>query len=97
MSKHGNPLLKAGIPMVLLVVGGSFFLSNFTQTSVQMKDRYKKSRSERQFNLEEEHDKLLKKLDIDNFTLSKIPRPDEDTKTVTREKGKTYSGKKASD
>ena len=70
-------LLKAGIPMVLLVVGGSLFLTNFVNTQVELKDLHNKGTSERKFDLEEEHRKLLKQLDIDNFTLSRIPRPDE--------------------
>ncbi len=64
--------------MILLVVGGSLFLTNFTQTRVELKDRVLKSSSEKQFDLEEENRKLLKKLDIENFSLSRIPRPDEE-------------------
>ena len=43
-------------------------------------DKHTKSTSERKFNLEEENKKLLKQLDIENFSLSRIPRPDDDTK-----------------
>lgn len=64
--------------MILLVVGGSLFLTNFTQTRVELKDRVLKSSSEKQFDLEEENRKLLKKLDIENFSLSRIPRPGEE-------------------
>lgn len=73
-----NYLLKAGLPMILLVVGGSVFLTSFTQTRVEMKDRVMKSSTEKQFDLAEENRKLLKKLDIDNFSLSRIPRPGEE-------------------
>lgn len=75
-------LLKAGVPMILLVVGGSFFLSNFMETHMELKDKHMKSTPERQFDLEEENRQLLKKLNIDDFKLSRIPRPDElDPKT----------------
>ena len=48
------------------------------------------SKSERKFSLEEEHKKLLEKLDIDNFSLSRIPRPDD------KEVEKEQKNKKAS-
>jgi|EP01033_Poteriospumella_lacustris_P014546 hypothetical protein len=76
--RKANYVLTAGLPMILLVVGGSLFLTNFTQTRVELKDRVLKSSSEKQFDLEEENRKLLKKLDIENFSLSRIPRPDEE-------------------
>jgi len=78
-TRRKNIFLKTGLPFVVLVVGGSLFLSNFTQTGVDLRDQRNKSSSEHHFNLEEENKKLLKKLDIDNFSLSRIPRPDEET------------------
>lgn len=36
-----------------------------------------KSTSTRKYDLEKEHKKLLEKLDIENFSLSRIPRPEE--------------------
>jgi hypothetical protein len=63
--------------MILLVVGGSLFLTNFTQTRVELKDRAIKSTSQKKFDLDEENRKLIQKLDIDNFSLSRIPRPEE--------------------
>lgn len=72
-----NRFAQAGLPLLFLVVGGSFFLSQFTATQVEFRDKQARSSSVRQFNLEEEHRKLMKNLDIDNFTLSRIPRPEE--------------------
>jgi hypothetical protein len=43
-----------------------------------MKDRRTSSRSQRVVSLEEENEKILKSLDIDNYKLSRIPRPDEE-------------------
>jgi len=70
--------VKVGIPLIIFVVGGSYFLSVFMSTHMEIKDRNNNSKSERNFNLEEEHKLLMKKLDIDNFSLSRIPRPDDD-------------------
>lgn len=72
-----NLFLKAGAPLILLVLSGSLLLSNFLETQVEMRDKNKKSTTQKQFDLEEEHRKLMKNLDIDNFTLSRIPRPEE--------------------
>jgi hypothetical protein len=78
--KKSNKLLQAGVPLILLVVAGSLFLSNFLTTQVELKDKGNQGKSERKFDLEEEHRKLLKSLDIDNYTLSRIPRPDDSEK-----------------
>ncbi len=75
--RRRNLFLKAGVPMIAMIVAGSVFLSNFVATQVEMKDKNEKAINERQFDIEEEHRKLLKRLDIDNFTLSRIPRPEE--------------------
>lgn len=70
-------MVKAGLPLVLFMLGGSYFLSIFVETHVEARDKNNQSKSTRKFNLEEEHKALMKKLDIDNFTLSRIPRPEE--------------------
>lgn len=93
MSRRGNVFLRTGLPLVVLVVGGSWFLSNFTQTAVELKDQRNRSSSERQFDLEEENKKLIKQLDIDNFSLSRIPRPDE-VADSTSSSGSPKSNKK---
>jgi len=73
-------LAKAGIPLVAMVLGCTFVLSQFMQTHMEIKDKRSKSTSQRKFDLEEEHRLLMKKLDIDNFSLSRIPRPEEEAK-----------------
>jgi DNA-directed RNA polymerase subunit H (RpoH/RPB5) len=85
-----NVMLKAGIPLVLLVVAGSLFLSNFVTTQVEMKDKNNSATNEKEFTLEEEHRKLLKKLDIENYSLSRIPRPEE---VIEKEKQKDQTKK----
>ena len=47
------------------------------ETHYEIKDKKHTSMSTRQFNLEAEHAKMMKQLDIDNYTLSRIPRPGE--------------------
>ena len=53
-------------------------LSTFMQTHMEMKDRKEKSTTKRTFDIEEEHRKMMKQLDIDNYSLSRIPRPEEE-------------------
>lgn len=74
-------MLYIGVPFITFMVGGSYFLSIFMDTHMQVKDKtHGTAISTRTFNLQKEHDELLKKLSIDDFQLSRIPRP-EDSKT----------------
>lgn len=59
------------------VVVGSGALSVFMENHYEVKDRRHGSISERKFDLKKEHDSMVKSLDIDNYSLSRIPRPDE--------------------
>jgi hypothetical protein len=72
-------MLTVGIPMVLFTVGGCYMLSIFLETHVALKDKQNKSTTTRKFDLEEEHKALMEKLDLDSFSLSRIPRPAEET------------------
>ena len=56
------------------------FIYNYYQ------DKNIKSTSERKFNLEEENKKLMQQLDIENFSLSRIPRPDDSKGGTTTKK-----------
>jgi hypothetical protein len=67
-------MVRVGLPLMTFMVGGCYVLSTFVETQVEMKDKKNASKSTRKFDLEEEHLMLSKKLDIDNFTLSRIPR-----------------------
>lgn len=75
-ARGAGALAKAGVPMIAFMVGGSFLLAHFMQTHMEIKDKRQTSVSKRKFDLEEEHKSLMKKLDIDNFSLSRIPRPE---------------------
>lgn len=43
--------------------------------------------SRRKFDLEEEHRSLMRNLDIDNFSLSRIPRPEEVVERTRQRRG----------
>jgi Cytochrome c oxidase assembly protein COX16 len=84
----GSTFAKAGVPLVAMVLGCTYFLTQFLQTHMEIKDkRSGKSSSQRKFDLDEEHRLLMKKLDIENFSLSRIPRPEEEIKG-SKTKGK---------
>lgn len=70
-------MMTAGAPMIIFIVGGSVALSNFMQTHYDLKDKAKKSTTTRKFDLEEEHAKMMKQLNVNDFSLSRIPRPEE--------------------
>lgn len=77
-----NKFLTAGVPFLALVIGSTLFLSNFMETHMSLKDKQNSSKTQRKFDLDEEHAKIMKQLDIENFKLSRIPRPGEDTKNM---------------
>jgi hypothetical protein len=69
--------IKAGLPLVVLLCGGSYSLSQFTQTQFEIKDKKQKRMSQKTFDIQEEHRRIQKSLNIDDYSLSRIPRPDE--------------------
>jgi len=79
--------LKVGVPLFVFLLGGVYVLTNFMQTHMEIKDKRTKSSSKRVFDLEEERDMLMKKLDIENFTLSRIPRVDDGKELNENKKG----------
>ena len=65
---------------------------------MEIKDKRQSSTSVRKFDLEEEHRLLMKKLDIDNFSLSRIPRAPTDGEEPPKEgsgKGKFRQNSKS--
>ena len=79
-------LLTAGAPLITLLLGGSYVLSSFMETHYEVKDKRNKSISTRKFDLEEEHAKMMKDLNIDDYKLSRIPRAEGEQDTQ-RKKG----------
>jgi hypothetical protein len=75
MVAGGNAaFFKAGVPLVAFVCVGSWALSTFVQGHYEKKDLKTKSLSQRQYSLEEEHKKMLKKLDIDDYEMVPAPK-----------------------
>lgn len=74
--KETQAIIMSGVPLIIFMLGACYALSQFLETHVEMKDRQSNSKSIRKFDLEEEHEALMKRLDIDNFSLSRIPRKD---------------------
>ena len=76
-------------PLVFLIVGDAFGMSVFMQTHLSFKDCRGATTSVREFTLEEDHKKMMKKLDIENYSLSRIPRREElsNTKEKNRSAG----------
>jgi len=98
MSKAGRTvgqsvLIKAGVPMVALMLGGSWALSQFMQTHMDIKDQRNQSVSKRKFDLEEEHRMLMKKLGDMEFSLSRIPREEDGPKPDPTKSKKQNSSK----
>ncbi|CAM9516273.1 unnamed protein product [Choristocarpus tenellus] len=76
-SRGANPFLKAGMPLLAFIVGGSYVLSQFVSGQVEAKDLRGRSKSIREFNLEEEHRRTMK-IFSEDYELRRIPRPDEE-------------------
>jgi hypothetical protein len=74
-------LIYVGVPLLLFMIGGTYFLSVFTNARIEIKDQQqgkgKNSQTIRNFDLEEEHKNLMSKLNLDDFSLSRIPRPED--------------------
>ncbi|EWM29133.1 Cytochrome c oxidase assembly protein COX16 [Nannochloropsis gaditana] len=71
--------LSAGLPLLVFLTGGSLFLAKFVQGRVEAKDSKLQSRSEREFSIEEEHKRMMAKLDPENaYKVVRIHRPEDD-------------------
>ncbi|KAG9414645.1 hypothetical protein AC1031_008053 [Aphanomyces cochlioides] len=82
MRKKSNTFVKVGLPFVIFVVGGFSILNQFLGGKMEKKDVLVKSQSERAFNLDEEHRKMMEKLKTDDFVIKRIPNPGEDPRKV---------------
>ncbi|NP_001291162.1 cytochrome c oxidase assembly protein COX16 homolog, mitochondrial [Esox lucius] len=88
-----NKTLKYGIPMLLLIVGGSFGLREFTQIRYDVQKIRKKldpaleakvNKQKQSVILEEEYQKM-KEVDLDKWKNVRGPRPWEDSKQYQEE------------
>ncbi|XP_066550645.1 cytochrome c oxidase assembly protein COX16 homolog, mitochondrial [Amia ocellicauda] len=98
-----NKTARYGIPMLLLIVGGSFGLREFTQIrydaqKIQRKlDPSLEARIKAQNNpvtLEEEYEKL-KEVNLDNWKNIRGPRPWEDSREFQEQQHKLQAARQA--
>jgi hypothetical protein len=82
--KKDNIFITTGVPLIILIFSGSVLMSYFMDSNIEIKGRTSKSTTPRQFDIDEEHRLLMKKLDIENYTLSRIPRPEEEEEEQSR-------------
>ena len=74
--------LKSGIPFMLLIIGGSLGLSPIVGGQFMFRDVKVKRQSEEQYDIEEEHKKLMKKMgDLSDYKLIPVPRPSDETQS----------------
>lgn len=77
-------MIYVGVPLLLFMIGGTCFLQMFMDAKLEVRDRQQgQSVTVRKFDLEEEHKLLMSKLDLDDFSLSRIPRPEDPTSVTT--------------
>jgi Cytochrome c oxidase assembly protein COX16 len=70
--------MRYGLPFVLLCAGGYYALSQFVGTKYEAIDSRIKKRSERTAVLEEEHKKIMAKLNSEELVLKPVPPPKDD-------------------
>ncbi|KAL0969433.1 hypothetical protein UPYG_G00227330 [Umbra pygmaea] len=97
-----NKTLKYGVPMLLLIVGGSFGLREFTQIRYDAQKIKKKLdpaleakvNKKKQTDLLEEEYKKMKEVDLEKWQNIRGPRPWEDSKQY-QEQQRSQLGKTA--
>ncbi|XP_020619894.1 cytochrome c oxidase assembly protein COX16 homolog, mitochondrial-like [Orbicella faveolata] len=89
--------LKFGVPMITLIVGGSFALKEFTEIKIKRRDEktFMLNKEEalkalphkaKEVSLEEAYKDLTKNLDIDNWENKRGPRPWEEPQISSKQK-----------
>ncbi len=71
-----NPAI-AGVPFLLLVVGSTLGIATFQGGKYDRWDRVIKSQTEAEYNIEEEYQKTMRKMDISDYEPIPIQRPSE--------------------
>ncbi|CAG5130525.1 unnamed protein product [Candidula unifasciata] len=90
--------LKTGLPFIVLVAGGSFFLKEFTGIRYQFRQGMKMSKEEAEklgikFVSLEEVVKEMEQMDVDNWENIRGPRPWEDSKSMQNEQRESLKKK----
>ena len=73
----GPNTFAKGFPLVIFMVGGTATLATFVQGQTEAKDHNtrNKSQSTKQYTLEEEHKRVMAKVNIDNYVMVPVPKP----------------------
>jgi hypothetical protein len=71
-SVRRNPAV-AGLPMLGLCFGGLYALTTFQQGRYERVDFMRKSQTQREFDLEEELEGVLKSMDLEDYEPKPIP------------------------
>ena len=66
----------AGVPLLAFVVVGSLGVATFQGGKYERWDRVITSKTEKQFNIDEEYDNMMKKMDLSDYEPVPIQRPD---------------------
>lgn len=72
--RHKNSFARAGLPLMLFVVGGYVALTQFVGGKYEARDHLIKSQTQHNFDLEEEHKRMTQKLALDDFELKPVPK-----------------------
>ena len=80
-SVRRNPAV-AGLPMLGLMFGGLYALTTFQQGRYERVDFMNKSQTQREFDLDEELEQVLKRMDLKDY--QPVPIPDVDGSSRTR-------------
>ncbi|XP_015776573.1 PREDICTED: cytochrome c oxidase assembly protein COX16 homolog, mitochondrial-like [Acropora digitifera] len=86
MAAFGSQFLRFGVPMITLIVAGSFALKEFTEIKIKRRDEKSHALNKeealqalphkgKQETLEEVYEDITKKLDIDHWENKRGPRP----------------------
>ncbi|XP_032219614.1 cytochrome c oxidase assembly protein COX16 homolog, mitochondrial [Nematostella vectensis] len=91
LSRTQRRFLRFGVPMLVLVVGGSLGLKEFTDIKIKRRDtKFQKltkeealkvlPKREKQITLEDAYTEIAKEVDIDRWENKRGPRPWEESK-----------------
>ena len=83
-SVRRNPAV-AGLPMLGLCFGGLYALTTFQQGRYERVDFMRKSQTQREFDLDEELDSVLKRMNLKDYEPVPIPDVDGSSRTRTNE------------
>eukprot|EP00511_Aplanochytrium_stocchinoi_P007552 CAMPEP_0204845694 /NCGR_PEP_ID=MMETSP1347-20130617/1379_1 /ASSEMBLY_ACC=CAM_ASM_000690 /TAXON_ID=215587 /ORGANISM="Aplanochytrium stocchinoi, Strain GSBS06" /LENGTH=86 /DNA_ID=CAMNT_0051985891 /DNA_START=15 /DNA_END=275 /DNA_ORIENTATION=- len=78
-----NPFMRSGLPVLIFCVAGSFGLGQLVQGKKDIEDLKsgKRSLTTREFDLEEDYKRTLNKLNVDEYEVIRIKRPEDETET----------------